>query len=144
MPGANICVANMMLWVGASRKASKMAIKSHVKNSESFAKAEHPWESQKGRTESDFYHEAYSEGTNIIGDIGYLTPPSQLYSKGVWLENWSGNVKAYGHGPEFGERFQIIEKARDENLAALIARLKFIYSNGGVSFAGITTGRGSE
>jgi hypothetical protein len=142
MPGSEIVNANMIAWEKLCFEISKGLIKAHADKSLMFAKGNHPWESRTGRTEGDLYAYTSGRGTRIEGEVGYISVPSggdYGGSKGWWLENPNQNVHAYGNGPAFGTRFQILEKAISEDVDGLFSTLAAIWTGGGFGF-GVTGG----
>lgn len=112
----------------------------HMDLSHRYAMNNHVYSNQTFESEADLYHDTYREGTSIIGDVGYRSAPSREGSHGFWLENPFGHVRAYGRGRPFGQRYAIIEKARDFNIGVLMGKLRALFGAGGF---GISRGGGN-
>lgn len=143
MPGSEIVNANMIIWEEWSKVMAGKLIDQHVTKSQRWAMYNKPWYDRTGGTLYDFYHYTSRGGTTIEGEVGYRSSPSKEGSKGWWLENPNQNVHAYGRGPAFGTRFQIIEKAIENDIGGLMAKLAALYGPGGFGLGtGRFTGRG--
>ena len=124
---------NMILWERLCFSLAKMAMNSHITKSHRYAVSSHPYETQSGGSEADLYHYTSTTGiTRVESELGYMSEPAtgEGASKGWWLENPNDNVRAYGHGAPFGKRFQVIEKAVENDIGTLLGRLVRIYGPG--------------
>lgn len=137
MPGSEIVCANMIAWEKLCFAMSKAFFNIHVEKAHTWAKNNHPYQTQTGGSEHDLYHHVSGSGLKIEGEVGYMSFPTAgalgtAGSKGWWLENPNNNVYPYGNknATPFGGRFKVLEQAIQNDIGVLFGQIAALYGGG--------------